>query len=54
LTRKRIKEVALLEVLRLIREQEPPKPSTRLSQSKDSLPSISAQRKDASELVNHL
>jgi tetratricopeptide (TPR) repeat protein len=44
LTRKRIKEVALLEVLRLIREQEPPKPSTRLSESKDSLPSISAQR----------
>src|SRR5205823_12065773 len=27
-----------------IREQEPPKPSMRLSESKDSLPSISAQR----------
>src|SRR5258708_10033572 len=31
-------------MLRMIREQEPPKPSTRLSESKDSLPSISAQR----------
>jgi tetratricopeptide (TPR) repeat protein/serine/threonine protein kinase len=44
LTRKRLKEAALLEVLRAIREEEPPKPSTRLSESKDSLPSISAQR----------
>ena len=44
LTRKLIKEVALLEVLRVIREDEPPRPSTRLSESKDSLPSISAQR----------
>jgi serine/threonine protein kinase len=44
LTRKRLKEAALLEVLRLIREEEPPRPSTRLSESKDSLPSISAQR----------
>jgi serine/threonine protein kinase/tetratricopeptide (TPR) repeat protein len=44
LTRKRLKEVALLEVLRVIREEEPPRPSTRLSDSKDSLPSLSAQR----------
>jgi tetratricopeptide (TPR) repeat protein/serine/threonine protein kinase len=44
LTRKRIKEVALLEVLRVIREEEPPRPSTRLSESKESLSSISAQR----------
>jgi serine/threonine protein kinase len=43
-TRKRLKEEALLEVLRVIREEEPPKPSTRLAESKDSLPSISAQR----------
>jgi tetratricopeptide (TPR) repeat protein len=28
----------------VIREEEPPRPSTRLSESKDSLPSISAQR----------
>ena len=31
LTRKRLKEVALLEVLRVIREEEPPRPSTRMS-----------------------
>jgi serine/threonine protein kinase/tetratricopeptide (TPR) repeat protein len=44
LTRQRIKEVALLEVLRVIREEEPPRPSTRLSESTEALPSISAQR----------
>jgi WD40 repeat protein/serine/threonine protein kinase len=44
LERKRLKSVALLEVLRLIREEEPPRPSTRLSESKDTLASISAQR----------
>jgi WD40 repeat protein/serine/threonine protein kinase len=44
LTRKRVQEAALLEVLRVIREEEPPRPSTRLSESKASLPSISAQR----------
>src|SRR5262249_48799832 len=31
LERKRLREAALLEVLRLIREEEPPRPSTRLS-----------------------
>ena len=44
LTRRRVKEAALLEVLRVIREEEPPRPSTRLSRSTESLPSISAQR----------
>src|SRR5262249_45458593 len=44
LTRKRLKEMPLLDVLRVIREEEPPRPSTRLSESKDTLPSISAQR----------
>jgi serine/threonine protein kinase/tetratricopeptide (TPR) repeat protein len=44
LDRKRLKQAALAEVLRIIRDEEPPKPSTRLSGSKDSLPSISAQR----------
>ncbi|HZZ81482.1 MAG TPA: protein kinase [Gemmataceae bacterium] len=44
LERKRLKEAAMLEVLRLIREEEPPRPSTRLSDSKESLPSVSAQR----------
>src|SRR5437867_3359603 len=44
LDRARLKESAFAELLRIIREVEPPKPSTRLSESKDSLPSISAQR----------
>jgi serine/threonine protein kinase/Flp pilus assembly protein TadD len=44
LDRKHLKAGALLEVLRIIREEEPPRPSTRLSESKDTLPSISAQR----------
>jgi tetratricopeptide (TPR) repeat protein/serine/threonine protein kinase len=44
LDRKRLKEAALLEVLRLIREEEPPRPSMRLSESEETLPSISAQR----------
>src|SRR6058998_1959658 len=33
LSRKRLKEAAYAEVLRIIREEEPPKPSTRLSSS---------------------
>jgi serine/threonine protein kinase/Flp pilus assembly protein TadD len=44
LERKRLKQAAFAEILRVIREEEPPKPSTRLSQSTDSLPSVSAQR----------
>lgn len=43
LQRKRVKEAALLEVLRLVREEEPPRPSTRLSTT-DELPSIAANR----------
>jgi serine/threonine protein kinase/tetratricopeptide (TPR) repeat protein len=44
LRHERLKEEAFTEILRVIREEEPPRPSTRLSESKDSLPSISAQR----------
>ena len=40
---KRLKEAALLEVLRLIREEEPPRPSVRLS-STETLPSLAACR----------
>src|SRR5207344_1434726 len=43
LTRKRLKEAALLEVLRLVREEEPPRPSTRLSAT-DELPTVAANR----------
>ena len=44
LSRKRVKEAAFAEILRLIREEEPPRPSTRLSDSGEALASISAQR----------
>jgi serine/threonine protein kinase len=44
LSRKRVREAAFGEVLRLIREEEPQKPSTRLSESGEHLASISAQR----------
>jgi eukaryotic-like serine/threonine-protein kinase len=44
LSRKRVKEAALDEILRIIKEEEPPKPSARLSNSGDRLASISANR----------
>ncbi len=44
LSQKRMKEVAFAEILRLIKEEEPPKPSTRLSDSGEALASISALR----------
>jgi tetratricopeptide (TPR) repeat protein len=43
LERKRLKEAALLEVLRIIREEEPARPSMRLSTT-DELPSVAANR----------
>jgi serine/threonine protein kinase/tetratricopeptide (TPR) repeat protein len=42
--RKRFHQAAYDEIRRIIREEEPPKPSTRLSDSKDTLASVSAQR----------
>ena len=45
LTKDRLKQVAVSELLRVIREEEPPRPSTRLTDSKDMLASVSAQRK---------
>jgi len=44
LTHKRMKEAAYAEILRMIKEVEPPKPSTRLSDSGEALASISANR----------
>src|SRR5437588_96678 len=43
LERKRLMAGALLEALRVIREEEPPRPSTRLSTA-EGLPSIAANR----------
>jgi serine/threonine protein kinase/tetratricopeptide (TPR) repeat protein len=42
--KERFRKAAYDEIRRIIREEEPPRPSTRLSESKDSLRSISAQR----------
>jgi serine/threonine protein kinase/tetratricopeptide (TPR) repeat protein len=39
----RVRQTAMLELLRLIRDEEPPKPSTRLSRTAE-LPRIAAQR----------
>src|SRR5205807_9870136 len=44
LSHQRVKEAAYAEVLRLIQEEEPPKPSTRLSDSGEELLAMSAQR----------
>jgi serine/threonine protein kinase/tetratricopeptide (TPR) repeat protein len=45
LDRKRLKSAAVQEMLRVIREVEPPKPSTRLTDSKEALPNLAAQRR---------
>jgi WD40 repeat protein/tRNA A-37 threonylcarbamoyl transferase component Bud32 len=42
---KRLRSAAYTEVVRLIREAEPPKPSTRLTQSNESLAGLAAQRR---------
>ena len=44
LTHKRMKEAAYAEILRMIKEEEPPRPSTRLSDSGEALASISSNR----------
>ena len=41
--KKRVRSAAFDEILRMIREEEPPRPSTRLSTT-DQLPSIAANR----------
>jgi WD40 repeat protein/serine/threonine protein kinase len=43
LERKRLKEAAILELLRIVREEEPPKPSMRLSMIAN-LPAVAANR----------
>ena len=43
--RARFREAAYVEILRRICEEEPPRPSTRLSESKETLASISAMRR---------
>ena len=43
--RKRLQKAAFDEIRRIIREEEPPKPSTRLSTLGEALSAVSAQRK---------
>lgn len=51
LERNRLKGITFLEVLRLIREEEPPRPSTRLSTAQ-ALPDIAANRGTAPRRLN--
>ena len=44
LTRDRLKSSGLPEMLRMIRDEDPPRPSTRLSTAKAALPTVSQQR----------
>jgi WD40 repeat protein/serine/threonine protein kinase len=54
LTKERLKQKPVTELLRIIREEEPPKPSTRVTNVKDSLPSISAKRKLEPTRLTHV
>ncbi|MDB5348927.1 MAG: pknB 8 [Planctomycetota bacterium] len=45
LERSRLRGAAYSEILRRIREEEPPTPSTRLSESREGLPSVAANRR---------
>jgi WD40 repeat protein/serine/threonine protein kinase len=51
--RKRLRQAAFDELLRIIREEEPPKPSTRLSGSAE-LPSIAANRRTEPKRLGRL
>jgi WD40 repeat protein len=53
LSRERLKRTAINEVLRLIREEDPPKPSTCLSERHRSLAAVSAQRRLQNERLTH-
>jgi tetratricopeptide (TPR) repeat protein len=44
LSHERLKQAAFTELLRAVREEEPPRPSARLSESKEALSAIAAQR----------
>ena len=45
LTRQRLKEATFLGVRRMIREEDPPRPSARLGESREALAAAAAQRK---------
>jgi serine/threonine protein kinase len=45
LTGESLKDASMAEILRMIREEEAPPPSTRLNESKDRLASLAAKRR---------
>ncbi len=45
LDKRRMRDAAFLELLRIIREEEPPKPSTRITTSNEALPDTAAKRR---------
>jgi serine/threonine protein kinase/WD40 repeat protein len=50
-----LREAGYAEILKRIKEEEPPRPSTRLSESREALPSISCRRRtEPSKLANML
>ena len=54
LTRERVKSTALGEVLRLIREEEPPRPSDRLSTTDALATIVAARRVTSARLVQQI
>lgn len=54
LEREAMQQAALLQVLEMIRELEPPRPSTRLTQSGDSLRSVSQLRQSVPAQLTHI
>jgi eukaryotic-like serine/threonine-protein kinase len=55
LSLKRANQAGMAEVLRIIREEDPPKPSTRLSQSRETLATVAAQRQiEPAKLTNQV
>jgi hypothetical protein len=45
LDKQRLRQAAYTEMVRMLKEEEPPRPSTRLSESKELLPNLAAQRR---------
>jgi eukaryotic-like serine/threonine-protein kinase len=51
--RKELEKAGLMEILRIVREEEPPKPSTKLSTA-EALPTLSANRKSEPKMLTRL
>src|SRR5262249_26724647 len=51
-SKERFKQVAYDEMRRIIREEDPPRPSTRLSDSQETLPTIAGRQTEPAKLAN--